>query len=58
MVSKGAEQPKKELGAVLRKALKVIELPVPSFTPPVLSRQHAPPGVSTERHLLISVFLI
>jgi hypothetical protein len=58
MVSKGAEQPKKELGAVLQKALKVIELPTPLFTPLVLSRQHAPPGVSTQRHVLISVFLI
>ena len=58
MVSRGAEQPKKELGVILQTALKAIELPAPSFTPPVLSRQHAPPGASTPRHVLFSVFLI
>jgi hypothetical protein len=29
-----------------------------SFAPPVSSRQHAPPGSSTSRHVLINVFLI
>jgi hypothetical protein len=58
IVSKGAEQPKKELGVVLQKTLKVIAPPTPSFAPPITSRQHAPPGISTQRHVLISVFLI
>jgi hypothetical protein len=59
IVSKGAQQPKKELGAVLPKTLKAIELPAPVNAPPVTSRQHAPPPAATaSRHLLISVFLI
>ena len=57
-VSKGAEQPKKELGVVLQKTLKAIEPPTPSFAPPVTSRQHAPPTDLTPRHVLISVYLI
>ena len=58
IVSRGAEQPRKELGAVLQTALKVIAPPTPSFAPPVASRQHAPPVDSTPLHLLLSVFLI
>jgi hypothetical protein len=30
----------------------------PSFTPAIFSRQHAPPGTSAARHVLINVFLI
>lgn len=58
MVSKGAEQPKKELGIVPQKTPKTIAPPTLSFAPPVTSRQHAPPGGSTSRHVLVSVFLI
>lgn len=56
--SRGAEQSKQDLGAALRNAPKVIMPPAPSFAPPVRSRQHAPPIDSTQRHILISVFLI
>jgi hypothetical protein len=58
VVSRGAEQSKQEIGAILKPALKAIEPPAPSFAPPVTSRQHSPPGDSTPRHVLISVFLI
>ena len=58
IVSKGAEQPKKELGVALQKTPKAIAPPTLSFAPPITSRQHAPPGVSTQRHVLIGVFLI
>jgi hypothetical protein len=55
---RGAEQSKQDLGALLKPALKAITQPTSSFAPPVTSRQHAPPGDSTPRHVLISVFLI
>jgi hypothetical protein len=58
IVSKGIEQPKKELAVVLKQALKVIAPPSPSFTPLLTSRQHAPPTSLTPRHILISVYLI
>ena len=58
VASRGAEQSKQDLGAILKPALKAIEPLAPSFAPPVTSRQHAPPGDSTQRHVLISVFLI
>jgi hypothetical protein len=58
VASRGAEQSKQDLGAILKPALKAIAPLAPSFAPPVLSRQHAPPGASTPRHVLISVFLI
>ena len=56
--SRGAQQSKQDLGAILKPALKAITRPASSFAPPVTSRQHAPPGDSTPRHVLISVFLI
>jgi len=56
--SRGAEQSKQDLSALLKPALKAIEPHAPSFAPFVTSRQHAPPGDSTQRHVLISVFLI
>jgi hypothetical protein len=58
IASRGAEQSKQNLGAILKPALKAIAPPTTSFAPPVTSRQHAPPGASTPRHVLISVFLI
>jgi hypothetical protein len=58
VASRGAEQSKQDLGAILKPALKAITQPTSSFAPPVSSRQHAPPGASTPRHVLISVFLI
>jgi hypothetical protein len=58
VVSKGAEQPKKELGIVPQETPKAIGPPTPSFAPPVTSRQHAPPTDLTPRHVLISVYLI
>lgn len=58
IVSKGAEQPKKELGIVPQKTSKAITPQTLSFALPVSSRQHAPPGVSIPRHVLVSVFLI
>ena len=58
VASRGAEQSKQDLGAVLKPSPKAITPPAPSFFPPVTSRQHAPPGASTPRHVLVSVFLI
>jgi hypothetical protein len=58
VVSRGAEQSKKEPGATLQPTLKAIAPPAASFAPPVSSRQHAPPSPKTQRHVLINVFLI
>ena len=58
VTSRGAEQSKQDLGAILKPALKAIAPLASSFAPPVTSRQHAPPGTATARHVLISVFLI
>jgi len=55
---RGAEQPKKQSGAVLQNAHKALGLPTAISNPPVLSRQHAPPEGSTPRHVLNSVFLV
>jgi hypothetical protein len=56
--SRGAAQSRQDLGALLKPALKAITPISSSFAPPVTSRQHAPPGTPTARHVLISVFLI
>ena len=56
--SRGAEQSKQNLGALLKPAVKVIVPPVPSFATAVTFRQHAPPGTTAPRHVLIQVFLI
>lgn len=58
MASRGAEQPKQDLGATFQQARKALAPQTASFAPPVSSRQHAPPGASTPRHVLINVFLI
>lgn len=58
VTSRGAEQSKQDLGTILKPALKAITQPTSTFAPLVTSRQHAPPGDSTPRHVLISVFLI
>ena len=58
VASKGAEQSKRNPLAILKPALKVIARLATSFAPPVISRQHAPPGASTPRHVLISLYLI
>ncbi|HWT02548.1 MAG TPA: hypothetical protein VN256_20010 [Pyrinomonadaceae bacterium] len=58
VASRGAEQSKRDLGAVLKPVVKTIAPPPPSFAPAVTSRQHAPPGAPTPRHVLVSVFLI
>lgn len=58
VASRGAEQSKQDLGAALQQTLKAIAPQTPSFATPITSRQHAPPGASTSRHVLISVFLI
>jgi hypothetical protein len=58
IASRGAEQSRQDLGAIPKPALKAITQPTPSFAPPITSRQHAPPGTATARHVLISVFLI
>ena len=58
VASRGAEQSKQNLGAVLKPAVKAIAPPAPSFAPTVTYRQHAPPGGQTPRHVLVSVFLI
>jgi hypothetical protein len=58
VASRAVEQSKQDLGAILKPALKAIEALASSFAPPVLSRQHDPPGSTTSRHVLISVFLI
>ena len=36
----------------------VADTPAPVFMPAIISRQHAPPGVSSPRHVLLSVFRI
>lgn len=56
--SRGAEQSKKNLGDIPRPAVKAVAPPAPSFAPSVTSRQHAPPGAASPRHVLIQVFLI
>ena len=58
IASRGAEQSKQDLGAILQQAIKALAPQTISFAPPISSRQHAPPGASTPRHVLISVFLI
>lgn len=58
ITSRGAERSKQDLGTVLNPASKAIAPPIPAFAPPITSRQHAPPGISTQRHVLISVYLI
>jgi hypothetical protein len=55
---KGAEQSKQDLGALIKPVLKAFTPQIPSFASLVTSRQHAPPGASIQRHVLISVFLI
>lgn len=56
--SKGIEQSRQDLGALLQQAAEVIKPQTTTFSPPVLSRQHAPPQASAPRHVLFSVFLI
>jgi hypothetical protein len=58
VVSKGAEQSKRNLSVILQQAVQVITPQSTSFAPPISSRQHAPPQPTTARHVLISVFLI
>jgi hypothetical protein len=58
VASRGAERSKHDLGAVLKPVPNAIAPPAPSFAPAVTSRQHAPPGAQTPRHILVSVFLI
>ena len=58
VASRGAERSKHDLGALLKPVPKVIAPPAPSFAPTVTSRQHAPPGAQTPRHVLVNVFLI
>jgi hypothetical protein len=58
VASRGAERSKQDLGAVLKPVPKALAPPAPSFAPTVTSRQHAPPGAQTPRHVLVSVFLI
>ena len=58
ILSRGAEQSKQDLGVLLKPALKVQAPLSSSFAQPITSRQHAPPGASTPRYVLISVFLI
>ena len=58
VASRAAQQSKEDFGAILKPALKAIAALAPSFAPPVTSRQHAPPGATTPRHVLISVYLI
>ena len=58
VASKGAEQSRRDLGALLQQAVKVITLQAAPFAPPILSRQHAPPQASAPLHVLINVFLI
>ena len=58
LASRGAEQSKQDLGAVLKPVVKAIAPPTPSFATAITSRQHAPPGAAAPRHVLIQVFLI
>ena len=58
VASRGAEQSKQDLGALLKPLPKALEPTAPSFAPPITSRQHAPPGASAQRHVLINVYLI
>jgi hypothetical protein len=58
VASRGAERSKHDPGAVLKPVPNAIAPPAPSFAPTVTSRQHAPPGAQTPRHVLVSVFLI
>ena len=58
VASREVEQSRRDLVALLQQADKVSASQTTSFSPPVLSRQHAPPQASTPRHILVSVFLI
>jgi hypothetical protein len=58
IASRGAEQSKQDTGAILQQARQINAPQTISFAPPISSRQHAPPGASTPRHVLIGVFLI
>jgi hypothetical protein len=58
VVSSAQGQSARELSAAPTTTLKTSAAHPSSFAPPVVSRQHAPPGASTSRHVLISVFLI
>ena len=59
VVASGAQgQSGRELSAAPPPTLKTSAAHPSSFAPPVVSRQHAPPGASHSRHLLIGVFLI
>jgi len=58
VASRGAEQSKQNLGALLKPLVKAVEPPAPPFAQAVTSRQHAPPGPAAPRHVLIQVFLI
>jgi hypothetical protein len=58
IASRGAEQSKPDPGAILQQARQIPAPQTTSFAPPISSRQHAPPGASTPRHVLINVFLI
>lgn len=54
----GVEQSRRDIGAIVQQTIKAFSPLTSSFAPPITSRQHAPPGVSAPRHVLISVFLI
>jgi hypothetical protein len=56
--SKGMEQSRQDSGALLQRAVTSFTPQTTTFSPPVLSRQHAPPQASAPRHVLFSVFLI
>jgi hypothetical protein len=58
ITAKGVEQSEQDLGAVLQQTLNDVAPQTSSFAPPVTSRQHAPPGAATARHVLINVYLI
>jgi hypothetical protein len=59
VASRGAEQSKQDLGAILKPATKAIAPHACALARPVMSRQHAPPPLaSAPRYVLISVFLI
>jgi hypothetical protein len=51
-------QSARDMSTAAPEAQETFAPPASSFTPTVISRQHAPPKASSRRHVLISVFMI
>lgn len=58
VVTREAEQQKRDANIIAPQVLKRTLLLAPSFAPTLTARQNAPPGAIGCRHLLLNIFII